>query len=102
MIDDAFAYIRREVVNHLGVADTEVIAGKVHALKEDGAARGLQRDVSLAGRRSPRSAALPGHGRSRWRWRADQVHGARQVCAGRRDPRSTGGGRRRRIRFRKR
>ena len=49
MIDDAFAYIRREVVNHQGVADTEVIAGNVHALKEDGAARGLQRDVSLAG-----------------------------------------------------
>jgi hypothetical protein len=41
MIDDAVAYIRREVVNHLGVADTDVIAGNVHALKEDGAARGL-------------------------------------------------------------
>ena len=48
MIDDAVAYIRREALNE-GVADTEVIAGNVHALKEDGAAHGLQRDVSLAG-----------------------------------------------------
>jgi hypothetical protein len=44
MIDDAVAYLRREVVNHLGVADTDVIAGNVHTLEEDGA-----RDVSLAG-----------------------------------------------------
>jgi uncharacterized protein DUF4255 len=46
MIDDAVAYIRREVVQHLGVADTDVIAGNVHTLKDDSSVRGLY--VSVA------------------------------------------------------
>lgn len=41
MIDDAIAYIRRELVGYLGVVDTDVITGNVHALKEDNATRGL-------------------------------------------------------------
>jgi hypothetical protein len=41
MIDDAVAYIRREVVRHLGVADTDVVAGNVHTLKDDNSVRGL-------------------------------------------------------------
>jgi hypothetical protein len=46
MIDDAVSYIRREVVQHLGVADTDVIAGNVHTLKDDSSVRGLY--VSVA------------------------------------------------------
>jgi hypothetical protein len=41
MIDEVVAYIRREVVRHLGVADGDVIAGNVHALKDDTSVRGL-------------------------------------------------------------
>jgi hypothetical protein len=41
MISDAVAYIRREVVAYLGVADTDVVAGNIPLLKEDANARGL-------------------------------------------------------------
>jgi hypothetical protein len=34
MINDAVDFIRRELINHLGVASEEVIAGNVHVLKE--------------------------------------------------------------------
>lgn len=41
MIDDAIEYIRQEVRHTLGISDTEVIAGNVHALKDDTSSSGI-------------------------------------------------------------
>lgn len=41
MIDDAIAYIRREVSAYLGVNEDDVIPGLIHVLKEENNSRGL-------------------------------------------------------------
>jgi hypothetical protein len=41
MLNDAVSYVRREVVNYLGVPDTDVVAGDITALKDDANRQGL-------------------------------------------------------------
>ena len=41
MIDEAVSFIRREIRDHLGVPDTEVIIGNVQTLKEDNKSNGV-------------------------------------------------------------
>ena len=65
MISDALGYLRREVINDLGLADGDVLIGNVHTLKNDKNIEGLilslvnQNSDSANARDGKSSAAKP-------------------------------------------